>query len=350
MTIISSDTEAGFNFTFSSDLLLIKEGVTMAVEQDYAIEDGNLVAGSTLINKGAIYSNFAAVVLRGDYSTVINEASGSIVGAEGVYFGGEIARLDNSGYIYGALDGVNIDGGSGYIANSGTVSSPRYGITLTTSLTVEIHNTGVVRGGNYSIVTPFNGGGGPLNVLNDGALIGDVFLVNCSVCTVRNSGVIQGYVLLSSGDDGFDGRGGTVSGFVGGYEGNDTLRGGHGEDQLIGGEGADRLNGGRGDDVFSYGFITESKGKDIDVIRGWDEGDVLDLSSLDANPRQSGIQHLSFGGQIAPGDPVGNDQVQYYRQNGDTYVVADINGDGKADLTIKIAGLVTLDAGDFILS
>ena len=76
---------------------------------------------------------------------------------------------------------------------------------------------------------------------------------------------------------------------------------------------------------------------------------MFDLSEVDANPGRTGIQHLTFGGQIAPGDPVGNDKVEFYKQAGNTFVVADINGDGVADFTVKILGLFTLDAGDFVL-
>jgi hypothetical protein len=74
---------------------------------------------------------------------------------------------------------------------------------------------------------------------------------------VGNAGTITGDIVFGKGDDLFDGRGGTVSGTVGGGEGLDFLQGGSAADRLdggadrdvlIGGGGADQLTGGAGGD------------------------------------------------------------------------------------------------------
>jgi Ca2+-binding RTX toxin-like protein len=183
---------------------------------------------------------------------------------------------------------------------------------------------------------------------NTGLIVGEARLSSGAANLVRNSGVIEGEVLLGNAEDKYDGRGGEA-GRVIGFEGADTLIGGGGEDILVGGLGADRMKGGADADVFVYFALADSRGKAIDVIRGWDAADAIDLSFVDANPGKAGTQHLTFGGLIAAGDPVGNDMVQYYRKGGDTYVVADVNGDGTADFLVRIVGVVTLDEPDFVL-
>jgi Ca2+-binding RTX toxin-like protein len=124
---------------------------------------------------------------------------------------------------------------------------------------------------------------------------------------VRNQGTINGDVLLSAGNDHFDGRGGTVNGLVYGGDGNDTLIGGNrkdylagglgndvlrgngGDDLLDGGAGSDILRGGGGRDTFRFGGEIFQDGlQDLDRIRGFQVGDIFDFS-----------EYLQVGGQIS---------------------------------------------------
>ncbi|OKH26825.1 hypothetical protein NIES593_01925 [Hydrococcus rivularis NIES-593] len=124
---------------------------------------------------------------------------------------------------------------------------------------------------------------------------------------VRNQGTINGDVLLSAGNDLFDGRGGTVNGLVYGGDGNDTLIGGNGKDYLAGGlgndvlrgnggddwldggAGSDILRGGGGGDTFRFGGeIFQDGQQDLDRIRGFQAGDTFDFS-----------EYLQVGGQIS---------------------------------------------------
>ena len=61
-------------------------------------------------------------------------------------------------------------------------------------------------------------------------------------------------VSLGAGNDFYDGRGGTLNGYVSGDEGNDTLYGGGGNDDLRGGDGNDVLDGGGGAGASSVGL------------------------------------------------------------------------------------------------
>ncbi|WP_419895833.1 calcium-binding protein [Roseomonas sp. USHLN139] len=122
------------------------------------------------------------------------------------------------------------------------------------------------------------------------------------------------------GDDGND--------TLNGGEGNDTLRGGAGNDTLIGGRGADLLSGGAGNDIFRYLAAAELAG---DSIADFAAGDLLDLAAL-------GARFLGDGAFTADGTA----QLRSW-QLGVTWVAVDSDGDGRADATLSLSGLMTLE-------
>lgn len=140
--------------------------------------------------------------------------------------------------------------------------------------------------------------------------------------------------------------------------GDNHLTGGGGDDQLFGSIGSDTLHGGLGRDVlyggsdadrFVYLSGEESRpGVTRDVIADWEAGDLIDFSQLDGNTLQPGWQGLTFVGAGAATRIVDPGQVKYYQVNGNTYVVASVDGDDQADLQIEILGLHHLDASSFM--
>jgi arylsulfatase A-like enzyme len=109
-------------------------------------------------------------------------------------------------------------------------------------------------------------------------------------------------------------RGGDGNDSIYAYGGNDLLIGGRGddildaaggEDTLRGGPGHDTLLGGVGRDVFTFNAVAESPaGADRDTIFGFDgvgaaSGDLIDLSSIDANRSLAGDQEFVFIGTAA---------------------------------------------------
>jgi Ca2+-binding RTX toxin-like protein len=227
---------------------------------------------------------------------------------------------------------------------------------------VHVQNTGMLAG-SQAIELLTNGSTVELD--NSGRIIGAIDLVSGGSCQVTNSGEIRGSVAFGADADYFDGRGGTVTGLVAGNGGNDLIIGGGLDDELRGDAGGDRLkgmagddtvnggasrdimNGGRGDDLFVFWKSSDSRPSAPDLIQGWDAGDVLDVSLLDANTGVAGQQHLVFGGSIAAGGPVDTGKIEFFQQGGDTFVVADMTGDHVADFEIRIAGVFTLNRGDF---
>lgn len=131
--------------------------------------------------------------------------------------------------------------------------------------------------------------------------------------------------------------------------GNDILNGGAGKDILVGGRGADTLTGGAGADMFVFSSRHDSSVKNPDVIKDFsrNQGDRIDLQAIDANTKSAGDQAFKFIGTDGFHKKAG--ELRYEKKSGDTFVFADVNGDGKADFSIRIDASMNLKASDFIL-
>jgi len=130
--------------------------------------------------------------------------------------------------------------------------------------------------------------------------------------------------------------GGGDDSILGNSVGN-RLSGGGGDDTIEGGAGNDTLEGGAGADTFV--FRTAEKG---DQIVAFDADDVIDLAAIDANSTAAGDQAFTF----VAGNFTGAGQLRV--ANGQ--VEGDLNGDGTADLIIKLVGGGIAPTGaDFVL-
>jgi Ca2+-binding RTX toxin-like protein len=386
MPILASDSVNPIAYVADSEIWSIKAGVHLVVSGPAAVASYTFV-GNALLNQGQIVTRGDGVFFGGDGSQVVNGVDGHISAGRGVAISGafsdvynygiitaatgvELAAdslyLSNAGEIDGSQVGVYVSSGDVVIENSGRVSGYITALRIGDGTSALIRNSGVIAGG---VFTDSIGavGSASVEIVNTGEMIGGIDLsLSASGSSVRNQGVITGAVLFGAGADVYEGQGGRIVGAVSGGGGLDWLRGGASEDELLGGNGVDtlqggagddtltggaagdRLNGGRGADVFVYTATSDSRGANTDVIRRWDAEDLIDLSAIDASPA-AGVQSLLFGGQIAPADPLVAGRVHFYLQSQSTFVVADVTGDGVADLQIRIAEAVTLNAGDFIL-
>ncbi len=154
----------------------------------------------------------------------------------------------------------------------------------------------------------------------------------------------------TAADDKLVGAAGADS--IDGLGGDDTVEGGHGDDRLDGGAGADRLTGGEGADVFvfrSAGGSGVGAGK-RDVVTDFVAGaDKIDLGAIDADDKVAGDQAFAYGGP-APAPVATANAVTWSVEGGDTVVQADVDGDGRADLQVRLAGYAAgLSASDFVL-
>ncbi len=143
---------------------------------------------------------------------------------------------------------------NGNIENSGILAAEKGATVLIenrTELNGSVINTGKIEGGLTE--------NGPLAIAADEAE-GSISVVN--------GGIINGDVVLSAGNDNYDGSQGTLNGIVFGKEGNDLLVGGDGKDIFSGGFGNDFLVDGNGDDLVKgnegndFFFNLESSGND----------------------------------------------------------------------------------------
>ncbi|WP_136069047.1 cellulose binding domain-containing protein [Modicisalibacter radicis] len=118
------------------------------------------------------------------------------------------------------------------------------------------------------------------------------------------------------------------------FDGDDSLSGGDGADRLIGGEGQDTLEGGDGADSFVFRSTFESGPHDADRVIDFDlaEGDVIDLSAIDANLALDGDQAFAWRGDLGFTGAGGE-----LRLEGET-LQADVNGDGITDMAIELVG------------
>jgi len=149
------------------------------------------------------------------------------------------------------------------------------------------------------------------------------------------------------GDDSLLGEDGRDS--VYGGAGADRVFGDAGSDLLVGGSGADRLFGGAGADAFVLVDAADSgPGAARDVIGDFapDEGDVIDLSAIDADPLAAGDQAFALvAGFSGAGGEV---RIQETAQPDAFVLYGDIDGDGGADFEILVRGEAP-DAGALVL-
>ncbi|WP_157403899.1 calcium-binding protein [Paracoccus sp. N5] len=152
-----------------------------------------------------------------------------------------------------------------------------------------------------------------------------------------------------AGNDQLDGRGGNDR-LLGGA-GADSLLGGAGNDVLTGGAGADRLNGGLGADQFVFLTLGESgvaaAGRDLIQDFSHAQGDRIDLRGIDANAGLAGDQAFRLIGERAFTGTAG--ELRYERAGNVTTILADSNGDGRADFSVALNGSHSLVGADFLL-
>lgn len=368
---------------------------------------------SSLINHGAITSQNLGVASSGQ---CLIENTGTIDGRVGGVFMNLSDVLINSGTISAGLSGVGevtsfyfhgvqVSGGDARIVNLGTITAvdPQgAGVNLASGLPntqadgARIENYGTISSARFwGIDAIFMQSGTAITVINHGLISGSGggLRGGGSVDTVRNTGTIQGSVLLQTGDDIYDGRGGQVIGQIFGEDGfdaltggdqddgmfggtgndfligkagddelfgeddNDIIRGGLGDDLIVGGDGDDTMSGGAGDDEivlggvgtdvlsgnagldkFIFGFASQlGNGSNRDIITDFALGDLVDLRGL--------APSLIFIGSGAFSGVAG--QLRYVAGTG--ILSFDLDGDKIIDHQLQFANNAALIAASFIL-
>lgn len=123
---------------------------------------------------------------------------------------------------------------------------------------------------------------------------------------------------------------------------------GSGNDKITANSAVNVMDGGDGDNVFVFRSATDADG---DHIVGFNTGDTIDLSGIDADQTTAG--HQSFvlftnGGLNAAGQL--NVTYEMHDDGEHTIVSGNVTGGDEADFEIDIAGHHTLSASDSIIS
>jgi Ca2+-binding RTX toxin-like protein len=164
--------------------------------------------------------------------------------------------------------------------------------------------------------------------------------------------------LKLEGTDHINGTGNGADNDLVGNVGKNQLKGEAGNDLIRGLAGADQLWGGGGADTFDFDVasdIRKASGK-RDIIKDFQHlNDKIDLSTIDANSILAGDQAFKFKAAEgtafagAAGQLIWDQKDAAGTSSDRTLVSGDINGDGVADFTLELSGLVNLTKADFIL-
>ena len=383
---IVSVFSTGVQMTSSGSLVVNGEIVTigaLAVDAagNSAIEIGPTGSITSAFNSGAISTQAFDAISYDNSSGLFNFVNhGFVSGAsEALFADASNLSLFNSGLLQATNDqAINATVNNFLVfQNTGTIES-----LLGTAVNITggafgygigaFVNTGEILSASAAI-TMTGAGYGALR--NEGRIVGEVSLngLSGSTLTLRNTGEIQGDVLLGSENGIYRGRSGEVSGTVYGQGGNDlielgaldnfadggndndTLMGGAGEDTLLGGSGFDRLYGngdndsldgggrtdylygGKGDDTMTGGgggdvFVIRRVGNGDDEVTDFQNGsDVVDISAL-------GVQNFNAL----------NNVFGALSQDNDSVIIDLAAAGGSGSIRLVGVTLADMDASDFI--
>jgi len=208
----------------------------------------------------------------------------------------------------------------------------------------------VLSGGTATIPNPqFTGDGSAATPfrLNDNGVSGDDVLEG-------GNGIDAVYGMdgndIISGGEGDDGGVITTPGLASlhqaglfGGDGDDEISGGGGDDEITGGLGQDDMYGGEDSDTFIFNSIEEiGKGSSSDYIgdfRG-KQGDLIDLSAIDAKANKDGDQKFKW-----IGDDGFSKAGQVSFKNGKVKINTD---NDKAAEAVIVVNTNKMDADDFL--
>lgn len=121
---------------------------------------------------------------------------------------------------------------------------------------------------------------------------------------------------------------------------------GSGADTIVASDAANVMDGGAGNDTFRFKSVAAANG---DTIVGFEKGDKLDLSGIDANGSTAGNQAFTLTNSAIT--TIGQLAVSYEsRADGDyTVVSGNVGGDTGPEFRISLKGTHDLTASDFTL-
>ena len=163
---------------------------------------------------------------------------------------------------------------------------------------------------------------------------GDDHVYSSVTFTLGATSYVERLTLTGTAD--INGAGNNIANVITGNSGSNILNGARSNDVLTGGGGRDVLTGGSGADVFVYKALSDSVGPTSDLITDLNGVDVIDLSAIDANANTAGVQHFTLVDTFT--NTAGQVTLTYNSGTNITSLQADTNGDGVADMLVRITG------------
>ena len=310
-----------------------------------------LATGDDLIvtSTGALFATDDAPVFLGSGNTV--RVDGGIYadnGGSAIFEipgdGGHLIQVGSSGVVQSRNEGILLTVGGSRIENEGEISAAK----AVSAPSVDLVNGGLISGSLIGIEVS---GAAASHIVNSGTIRGPVAIeAGPGADVVENAGLIMGDVNLDEGADRYDGRLGTLTTWVSGGAGRDTLLGGGLGDDLRGGDDKDRLLGGGGDDTLwgGKGSDAVTGGAGDDLLSGGSKADVFQFAAgfghdVISDFAATGVRHdvLQFSRTVfenfaqvsAASDQVGADVV--------------IRTAGGDDIVLRGVSVGDLDATDF---
>lgn len=203
------------------------------------VDLGSESATNMLLNSGSI---LGAIVSGSGADGFMN--SGTITIAIGsIESGGGGDAFVNSGTIAIAGGNIELGDGSDFLQNFGSIQVSQISMGVADAVADTLYNAGYIQAPIYT-------GAGDDAFLNEGTLVGSVFMGNSSsgYDVVQNIGLVTGDIIFENGTSWHDGARGRVLGIIELGDGGDFLDGGEFADKGFGAAGIDILTGNGGDD------------------------------------------------------------------------------------------------------
>lgn len=344
---------------------------SVAVVLGTGFVSGGDAAGDTFTSiEGVIGTNVFEDTLIGSSSANILDGLAGNDRLNGLEDDDVLYGRDGSDFLMGGAGADKLFGGGGF--DWARYAESEAGVTI--NLATGTASGGNAEGDKLKNMENIEGSDDPDSLTGNSL---DNFLRGLSGADILKGGdgddILQGggrddYLEGGAGNDTLDGGGlggsdanGGGNNILYGGAGFDTLTGGLGDDRvhggkaadtLIGGEGIDYLEGGKGADRFVFNApietLADPDSRDLIADFSQTQGDLIDLSRMDADETQSGDQAFILIGDAAFAGVAGELRSRI-TVDLVTVIAGDVNGDAKADFQIELTGGHTLTAGDFIL-
>lgn len=333
LIFIAADDQNGyFNAAANTDVF-VKAGVILG-SQDYAL---SLTAtGHDITVQGAVVGGTYGIEIRPNTDSIVSASSlsiadgGLVSGAVGARLAGSGNHVTNHGDIMGQGFGLAMagNGGASAVENFGLISAKNVAFSVGDyySQALTFRNSGEIAGGTYSYV----GSGG--------------------IDTVINRGVMDGRVLLNSGNDFYKGALGQLEGSINGGAGLDQILCGDDDNSVSGGSGSDQLRGGAGEDQFYFNSTLGAS--NVDTIRDFrsvDDRIMLDNGFFTQIAGTGSLSSAQFAANASGVATQADDRIVYETDTG--RLIYDSNGSaaGGATQFAVLSGAPNISATDFFV-